>query len=152
MRISSIAFRDGEHIPRQYSRQAENKIPPLHIEEVPTGAQSLVLIVDDPDAPRGTFTHWIVFDLDPQIIDIEEDHAPQGARQGLNGWGQSEYDGPQPPSGEHRYYFRLYALDTKLNLPRGSTRKQIEQAMKGHILDKAELMGRYAAPQPVAAT
>ena len=145
MRIISSAFRSGEHIPRQYSRDGDDKSPPLHIEGVPVTANSLVLIVDDPDAPRGTFTHWLVFDIDPKRVEIDEGHAPEEARQGESDWGQAEYGGPQPPSGEHRYFFRLYALDTKLDLPRGASRREIEAAMKGHVLATAELIGRYAA-------
>jgi Raf kinase inhibitor-like YbhB/YbcL family protein len=153
MKISSPAFRNGERIPRQYSRQGGDKSPPLDISEVPPKAQSLTLIMDDPDAPRGTYTHWVVFDVDPRKADIAEDQVPENARQGANDWGESGYGGPKPPSGEHRYFFRLFALDTKLNLPPGSPRKEIEQAMKGHVLDQAETMGRYAADQtqPAAA-
>src|SRR2546423_3346282 len=125
MRITSPAFRDEEHIPRQYTRDDKDKSPPLNIEGVPANAKSLLLIMDDPDAPRGTFTHWIVFDLDPKTEEIEEDHAPRNARQGTNDWGQTEYGGPKPPSGEHRYFFRLYALDEKIDLPRGSSRGEI---------------------------
>lgn len=152
MRISSTAFRDGEHIPQQYSRYHEDKSPPLHIEDVPMNAQSLMLIMDDPDAPRGLFTHWIVFNIDPKTAELREDHSPAPpARQGKNGWGESKYGGPRPPSGDHRYFFRLYALDTTIDLPHGATRAEIDQAMKGHVLDTAELMGRYAAAgEPVA--
>jgi Raf kinase inhibitor-like YbhB/YbcL family protein len=135
-------------MPRQYSRLAEDKSPPLHIEEVPANARSLVLIMDDPDAPRGTFTHWIVFDIDPKTVDIGEDHVPHTARQGTNDWGEVQYGGPKPPSGEHRYFFRLYAVDKELDLPRGSTRTQVEQAMDGHILAMADLMGRFASSTP----
>ena len=153
MRITSLAFRDGEHIPQQYSRYGQDKSPPLHIEGVPENAEGLVLIMDDPDAPRGTFTHWIVFDLDPKTEEIEENHAPRNARQGTNDWGQTEYGGPKPPSasGEHRYFFRLYALDEKIDLPRGSSRGEIENAMHDHVIDRAELMGRYAAAVPAGA-
>lgn len=152
MRITSTAFRHGERIPRQYTRDGEDKSPPLHIEGVPADTRSLVLIMDDPDAPRGTFTHWVVFDLEPKTVDIGENHAPEQARQGSTDWGESQYGGPKPPSGEHRYFFRLYALDTKLNLPRGSRRRGIEQAMQGHVLDMAELMGRYATAGRAVAT
>ncbi|HMJ89785.1 MAG TPA: YbhB/YbcL family Raf kinase inhibitor-like protein [Candidatus Acidoferrum sp.] len=146
MRITSTAFRDGEHIPQQYSRYHQNKVPPLHIEDVPADARSLALIMDDPDAPSGLFTHWVVFDIDPKTGDIDEDHAPEApARQGANSWGETQYGGPRPPSGEHRYFFHLYALDTKLDLAYGSIRAEVEQAMQGHVLDAAELMGRYAA-------
>jgi Raf kinase inhibitor-like YbhB/YbcL family protein len=145
MRISSPAFRNGERIPRQYSRYGQDKSPPLRIEDVPVNATSLVLIMDDPDAPSGTFTHWTVFDLDPKTVDIGEDHAPENARQGINDYGETQYGGPQPSSGEHRYFFRLFALDKKLDLPRGSEREAIEEAMDGRIVAEAELMGRYAA-------
>ena len=145
MRITSPAFRDGEYMPRQYSRNGEDKSPPLQIAEVPLNTRTLVLIMDDPDAPSGTFTHWIVFDLDPKTREIGEDRAPENARQGINDYGQAEYGGPHPPSGVHRYYFRIYALDTRLDLPRGSTRRQIEDAMNGHVLETAQVIGRYAA-------
>lgn len=145
MRISSPAFRNGEHIPRQYSRNGDDKSPPLHIEDVPANTKSLVLIVDDPDAPAGTFTHWLLSDLDPKTIDIGEDHAPETARQGTNDYGEAQYGGPQPPSGIHRYFFHVFALDKKLDLPRGSERAAVEEAMESHILDQAEFMGRYAA-------
>jgi Raf kinase inhibitor-like YbhB/YbcL family protein len=107
--------------------------------------------MDDPDAPSGTFTHWIVFDMNPRMVDIGEDHAPEEARQGKNDYGQAEYGGPQPPSGEHRYFFRVYALDKRLDLPRGSERAEIERAMQGHIVGQAELMGRHAAEREMAA-
>jgi hypothetical protein len=146
MRITSQSFRNGEFIPQQYSRYHNDKSPPLRIEDVPAEARSLVLIMDDPDAPSGLFTHWVVFDIDPKTTEIGEDHAPEApARQGQNSWGETQYGGPRPPSGEHRYFFRLYALGKRLDLPRGSTRDQIEQAMNGHVLETADLMGRYAA-------
>src|SRR5882762_7399525 len=148
MRISSLAFRDGEHIPQQYSRYGDDKSPPLRFEGVPANAESLLLIMDDPDASRGLFTHWVVFDIDPKTAEIDEDHAPETpARQGKNSWDETQYGGPRPPSGEHRYFFRLYALNMKLNLPRGSDRERVENAMEGHVIAEAELMGRYAAPK-----
>ena len=146
MRITSTAFQDGAFIPRQHSRYHEDKSPPLHIEDVPVAARSLALIMDDPDAPRGLFTHWIVFGLDPKTADIAEDQAPEPpARQGQNSWGEAKYGGPRPPSGEHRYFFRLYALDTNVDLPDGSSRAELERAMQGHVVETAELMGRYSA-------
>jgi Raf kinase inhibitor-like YbhB/YbcL family protein len=153
MRMTSTAFRNGEFIPQQYSRYHEDKSPPLHIEEVPASTRSLVLIMDDPDAPRGLFTHWVIFNIDPKTVEIGEDHAPEApARQGRNSWDETQYGGPRPPSGEHRYFFRLYALDTMIDLPRGSARAEVEQAMQRHVLDTAELMGRYAvAGEPVGA-
>jgi Raf kinase inhibitor-like YbhB/YbcL family protein len=104
--------------------------------------------VDDPDAPGGNFCHWIVFDIDPKMTEINEDSVPEMARQGTNDYGEVHYGGPQPPSGEHRYFFRLFALDRKLDLPRRSTRDQVEQAMQRHVIGSATLMGRYAAMVP----
>lgn len=152
MRISSPAFRDGEFIPRQYSRNGEDKSPPLRIEGVPPDARSLVLILEDPDAPGNVFTHWLVFDMDPKTVNLNEDHAPEDpARQGTTDWGEAHYGGPQPPSGEHRYFFRLFALDCRLDLPRGSTRDRVEERMDDHVLGTATLMGRYAAQAEMAA-
>src|SRR4051812_235691 len=116
MKITSSAFLEGGMIPRQYSRDGGDKSPPLHIEDIPDAAKSLVLIVDDPDAPTGTFNHWILFNVDPKTKEIHEDCPPVMATQGRNDWNESHYDGPQPPSGEHRYFFRLYALNTVLAL------------------------------------
>src|SRR5690242_10416403 len=124
MRVLSSAFRNGEQIPPEYARDGDDKSPPLHIEGVPMNAKSIVLIMDDPDAPRGTFTHWIVFDIDPRRVEIEENQVPEEAHQGRSNWGQCGYGGPKPPSGEHRYFFRLYALDKKLGLPEGAMREQ----------------------------
>jgi Raf kinase inhibitor-like YbhB/YbcL family protein len=144
MRIRSDAFKEGEKIPDKYSRYGENKIPPLHLEEVPERARSLALIVDDPDAPRGTFTHWVLFNMDPRFKDIRENSVPVFATQGRNDFGEVEYDGPQPPSGEHRYVFKAYALDTVLPLTRGCQRPELEREMKDHVLDSATLTGKYA--------
>jgi len=151
MQISSPAFRNGETIPHQYSRYGEDRSPALEIDGVPPEAQSLALIVDDPDAPRGTFTHWIVFDIDPAAPSFPEENVPRNAREGKNGWSDAHYGGPKPPSGEHRYFFRVFALDRKLNLPRGTSRNEVEQAMKGHVIATAELMGRYAKQEAVPA-
>ena len=151
MRITSPAFRDDEHIPRHYTGDGEDKSPPLRIEDVPVNTSSLVLIMDDPDAPLGTFTHWVLFDLDPKTEEIAKGHVPPKARQGATVWGGVGYGGPKPPSGEHRYFFRLYALDEKIDLPRGATRLEIENAMRDHVIDTAELMGRYAATVPAGA-
>ena len=147
MKLFSPAFLEGESIPRKYSREGDDKSPPLRIEEVPEGSRSLALIMDDPDAPSGTFNHWILFNISPTTREIHEDAPPVIATQGRNDWGEVGYGGPQPPSGEHRYYFRLYALNTVLSLARGAKRADVEQAMRDHILDEAEYMGRYAAPQ-----
>ena len=144
MQITSQAFTNGGKIPDKYIMYGENKIPPIHIEQVPEKARSLALIVDDPDAPKGTFNHWILFNMDPKIKDIKEDCVPVMASQGQNDFGEVGYGGPKPPSGEHRYFFKAYALDTVLPLGRASKRDELEREMKDHVLDSAMLMGKYA--------
>ena len=144
MKVTSQAFTDGAKIPDKYTKYAENRIPPLHFEDVPEKARSLALIVDDPDAPSGTFNHWILFNMDPKTRDIKEDSVPVMATQGRNDYGEVAYGGPRPPSGEHRYFFKAYALDTVLPLARGSQRPDLEQEMKDHVIDTATLMGKYA--------
>jgi len=144
MQISSQAFTNGEKIPDKYTMYGENRIPPLHLEEIPEKTRSLALIVDDPDAPNGTFNHWLLFNVDPKVHDIKEDCVPVMATQGRNDFGEVEYGGPKPPSGEHRYFFKAFALDTVLALGRGSKREQLEAEMKDHILESATLMGKYA--------
>jgi len=144
MKITSQAFSEGQAIPDKFSMYGQNRIPPLHFDEVPEKARSLAVIVDDPDAPRGTFNHWLLFNMDPKIKDIKEDCVPVMATQGRNDFGEVEYNGPKPPSGEHRYFFRAFALDTVLALSRGSTREALDREMKGHVLDSAALMGKYA--------
>jgi len=144
MKITSQAFTDGATIPDDYTMYGNNRIPPIHLEDVPERARSLALIVDDPDAPRGTFSHWLLFNMDPKIRDIKENSVPVMASEGKNDFGQAEYDGPKPPSGEHRYFFKAFALDTVLPLSEGSDRVALEREMNGHVLDSATLMGRYA--------
>lgn len=151
MKITSPSFTEGEAIPKQFTRDGADRSPALHIEEVPEKARSLVLIMDDPDAPSGTFTHWVLFNVSPNTKEIREDAPPVMATQGRNDWGEIGYGGPKPPSGEHRYFFRLYALDTVLSLSRGARRAEVEEAMKGRILEQAEIMGRYASAEAVAA-
>ena len=144
MRITSQAFTDGSKIPDRYTMYGDNRVPPLHLENVPGRARSLALIVHDPDAPSGDFCHWLLFNMDPKIRDIKEDSVPVMASEGRNDFGEIEYDGPKPPSGEHHYIFNAYALDTVLPLASGSSRGAIEREMKGHVLDEAKLMGKYA--------
>lgn len=146
MKIESPAFTHGAHIPETYTRFGENQSPPLVFREVPANARSLALIVDDPDAPRGTFTHWIVFNLDPTIEGLKENSRPADGREGNNDWQELGYGGPRPPDGEHRYFFKLYALDRKLDVPSGAGRAQIDNALRGHIIAEAELIGRFATP------
>jgi len=144
MRITSHAFTEGGKIPDKYTKYGENRIPPIHFEEVPPTARSLAVIVEDPDATRGTFNHWLLFNMDPKVADIKEDCVPVMATQGRNDFGEIEYGGPKPPSGEHRYFFKAFALDTVLPLTRGSGREQLEREMKDHVVDQATLMGKYA--------
>jgi hypothetical protein len=144
MKITSQAFTDGGKIPDEYTKYGKNRIPPLHIEDIPDYARSIAVVVDDPDAPGGTFNHWILFNLSPSTTDIKENCVPVMATQGKNDFGDISYDGPKPPSGEHRYYFKAYALDMMLPVTRGVTRKQLEPELRQHALECATLMGRYA--------
>lgn len=144
MKITSAAFANGEKIPDKYTMYGENHVPPIHLEGVPEKTRSLALIVDDPDTSKGTFNHWLLFNMDPRIVDIKEDSVPVMATQGRNDFGEVEYDGPKPPSGEHRYFFKAFALDTVLPLAHGALRPDLEREMKEHVLDSATLMGKYA--------
>ncbi len=140
--IASPAFQEGGSIPKRCSCDGANVNPPLRLGQIPNGAKSLVLIVDDPDAPGGLFMHWLVWNIDPKTTEIAEGKAPKGV-QGQNGFGNSGYGGPCPPSGTHRYFFKIFALDRKLDLPAGSKRAGLDAAMSGHVLAQGELMGRY---------
>lgn len=142
--ITSQAFAEGGAIPQRYTCDGVDVNPPLTITNVPPQAKSLVLIVDDPDAPVGTWNHWLVWSLDPQTTEVRENSVPASAVLGTNDFGKLDWGGPCPPSGTHRYVFRLFALDTSLTLPAGVKRAELEQAMAGHILDTGELMGRYS--------
>jgi len=142
MKITSSAFQQGGNIPTKFTCDGENMSPPLQITGVPAEAKGLALIADDPDAPGGLFTHWLVWNLPPQTNSVAEGSAPKGA-QGTNDFGKSGYGGPCPPSGMHRYYFRVFALDRELDLRSGAKRSQLEAAMKGHVIAQGELMGRY---------
>lgn len=143
MKITSSAFQPGGDIPPKFSRDGGNTNPPLHIEGTPENAKSLVLVMDDPDAPVGLFTHWLVWNIDPQTTGIAEHSVPEGAVEGTNDYPTAGYGGPQPPSGTHRYYFKFFALDKTLDLRAGAKRSELEQAMKGHVIAQGELMGRY---------
>lgn len=147
--LTSPAFRSGETIPTPFTCDGENKSPPLYWSQVPQGAASLALVMDDPDAPSGTFVHWVFYNLPPEVEMISEgvqpdDIASLGGANGSNGRGQAGYTGPCPPSGEHRYFFKLYALDTALELPSIPTKAVLEAAMMDHVLGQAQLMGTYA--------
>ena len=143
MKITSSAFQEGGNIPSKFSCDGGNTSPPLQISNVPPEAKSLVLIVDDPDAPSGLFTHWAVWNISPQTSTVAEGSTPKGV-QGTNDFGRSGYGGPCPPSGMHRYYFKIFALDRELDLPFGAKRSQLEAALKGHAIAQGELMGRYS--------
>jgi Raf kinase inhibitor-like YbhB/YbcL family protein len=141
--LSSPEFKTGGSIPDKFTCNGENVNPRLEISGAPLGTQSLVLIVDDPDAPVGTWDHWIVFNIDPSTTAIEENSIPIGAVLGLNDFGHGDYGGPCPPIGEHRYFFKLYALDKMLELGTGANKDEIEKEILDHVLDKSELVGRY---------
>ena len=141
MKISSPAFKHNQAIPSKFTCEGEDLNPALTISDVPTGTKTLALIVDDPDAPMGMWVHWVIFNIPPALPQISENSIP--GKQGINDFGRLNYGGPCPPSGEHRYFFKLYALDATLNLKEGVTKKQLEEAMKGHTLSKAELVGLY---------
>ena len=143
MKITSSAFQQGANIPSKFTCDGANTNPPLQISDVPPEAKSLVLIVDDPDAPSGLFTHWAVWNTSPQTNTIAEGSTPKGV-QGTNDFGRSGYGGPCPPSGMHRYYFKIFALDQELDLPFGAKRSPLDAAMKGHVIAQGELMGRYS--------
>jgi Raf kinase inhibitor-like YbhB/YbcL family protein len=144
LKLSSPAFPEGAMIPSKYTCDGSDVNPPLQIGGVPAGAKSLALIVDDPDAPRGTWTHWVVWNIEPKIAQIKENDLPSGAVQGSSDFGRTRYGGPCPPSGTHRYFFRIYAVDTTFQLPKGAKRDLLEKEIQGHILDQATLMGKYA--------
>jgi Raf kinase inhibitor-like YbhB/YbcL family protein len=143
MKISTTAFSERRAIPERFTADGKNVNPPLAVSGVPKEAKSLVLIVDDPDAPMGVWSHWLVWNIKPDTTVIAEDSVPRGAVVGNNDAGTAKYVGPSPPSGTHRYFFRLYALDAKLDLSAGSNRADLDAAMHGHILARAELLGRY---------
>lgn len=143
MNISSIAFQNNSAIPVKYTCDGMDINPPLAFDGVPAKTQTLSLIVDDPDAPRGTWVHWVVWNIDPETVEIKENSVPKGAQQGLTDFKRNNYGGPCPPSGTHRYYFKLYALDKTLSLPSRTTKADLEKAMQGHILEKAEFVGLY---------
>jgi Raf kinase inhibitor-like YbhB/YbcL family protein len=152
MNLTSHDFEHGSTIPEAHSKKGGDISPDLAWTGMPDGTRSLVLIVDDPDAPSGLFTHWLLYGLDPSINHLPKNiptdrELPKGVRQGENGFGDIGYGGPQPPSGTHRYYFHLYALDTVMDLPAGLTRQQVDSAIRAHIIEEAVLMGRYQAAE-----
>lgn len=139
--LTSPAFENTESIPAKYTCDGENINPGLEITDIPAEAVSLLLIMDDPDAPMGTFTHWVVWNI-PTDMQIDENSTP--GIEGNNSAGQASYIGPCPPSGTHRYFFKIYALDIELDLENGAERSLVEDAMNGHVLAHGELMGTYS--------
>lgn len=149
IRLTSTAFTDGGTIPQKYTCDGADVSPPLAWDNVPEGTKSFALICDDPDAPMGTWVHWVLFNLPADTRNLPEavppdKELPSGARQGTNDFRKIGYGGPCPPSGTHRYYFKLYALDTLLELPAGISKAQLLKAMEGHVLAEGQLMGRYS--------
>ena len=139
--ISSPAFKHEAAIPSQYTCDGENISPPLQIDGIPAATRSLVLIMDDPDAPRGTFDHWLVWNIEP-VTALAEGSVP--GTQGANSFGKTAYGGPCPPSGTHRYFFKVFALSSNLDLPSGANKKTLEQALQPHVLAEGTLMGTYS--------
>ena len=147
MKLTSPSFRNNERIPSEYTCDGEDISPELDISEVPKNAKSLALVMDDPDVPRnirpdGMWVHWVAFNIPPNTRNIGKNEEPKGIG-GNNSWGRTGYGGPCPPDREHRYFFKLYALDNELELEEGSGKKELEEAMKGHVIEKAELIGLY---------
>jgi len=142
--LSSSAFKQNGPVPSKYTCDGADVNPPLAINVVPAGARSLALIVDDPDAPAGVWVHWVVWNIGANTTEIKENSVPQGAQQGLTDFRDRKYGGPCPPSGTHRYFFKLYALDTVLTLGPAATKPALDQAMKGHIIGQTELIGKYS--------
>jgi Raf kinase inhibitor-like YbhB/YbcL family protein len=149
LKLTSASFREGETIPQQFTCDGEDRSPALSWSEVPVETRSFALICDDPDAPRGTWLHWLLYCLPAEAIELQpgvpvKPELPSGARQGINDSGDLGYGGPCPPPGKlHRYFFRLFALDTGLNLAPGVNRADLETAMEGHVLASATVMGTY---------
>jgi Raf kinase inhibitor-like YbhB/YbcL family protein len=143
LHITSPAFQNNGSIPRQYTCDGKDINPPLEIENCPTEAKSIAFICDDPDASVGTWVHWVLWNIDPNTKEISENAVPQGAVEGMNDFKRHAYGGPCPPSGTHRYFFKVYALDTMLDISPNSTKSALEKAMKGHIIAEGQIIGLY---------
>lgn len=146
--LSSPALTQGKSIPAEYTCDGLDISPPLEWNNTPKGTKSFVLIMDDPDAPVGMWDHWLIFNIPVNTMRLEKDlqFLPKGAKFGKNSWKRCDYGGPCPPDREHRYFFKIYALDTELALEEGASKQEIESAMRGHILAEAQLMARYDRP------
>lgn len=142
MKITSV-FENNQNIPSEYTCDGKDAQPEITISEAPANAKSLVLIVDDPDAPMKTFVHWLLYNIPASTTKISAQSLPEGSKQGVTDFGRVGWGGPCPPSGMHRYFFKLYALDKILELPEGASEKDLENAMKDHVIEKAELIGLY---------
>jgi len=149
IQVSSPAFAEGDRIPVKHTADGDDVSPELRWSGAPPNTKSFALVCEDPDAPRGNWTHWVLFNIPADKTSYAEGvpaekELPDGARQGKNDFGKIGYGGPSPPKGKpHRYFFKLYALDTKLDLPAGATRQQVLDAIKGHVLAEGQLMGLY---------
>jgi Raf kinase inhibitor-like YbhB/YbcL family protein len=147
--LTSKAFKNGEMIPKVYTCDGEDMSPALSWGSVPEGSESISIICDDPDSPIGTWVHWVVYNIPPDIRELKENITPErqienGGIQGMNDFKKIGYGGPCPHSGTHRYFFKIYALDTKVELEPGATKSHLLISMEGHILDKGDLMGKYS--------
>ncbi len=149
MQLTSTAFKEGEPIPAGHGNEDKNLSPPLKWSDVPPGVKSFALICDDPDAPRGIWVHWVLFNIPPETRELASTQAGKvdlpGAVQGKNDFKKLGYGGPAPPSGTHRYYFKLYALDKMLDLKEGATKDEVVKAMKDHVVAQGQLMGKFSA-------
>lgn len=143
MKISSAAFENNSLIPSKYTCEGQEINPPLEFRDVPEDTKSLALIVDDPDAPMKTWIHWTIWNINAKTTQIPENSCPKGAVEGITSFGRTGYGGPCPPSGTHRYFFKLFALDKMLDLSPNSYVRDIESTIEGHIIQKAELIGLY---------
>jgi len=140
LKVQSTAFKNGGQIPSKYTCEGENINPEIEISSIPENTRSIALIVEDPDAPRGVYDHWIVWNIPPN------ETIPENSRPGVSGknsFGNTSYGGPCPPSGSHRYFFKVYALDRELDIAAGSDKQKLKEAMKDHVLGSGELMGHY---------
>jgi Raf kinase inhibitor-like YbhB/YbcL family protein len=143
LKITCPAFQNNGNIPSKYTCDGSDISPALVIENCPAGSKTLALICDDPDAPMGTWVHWVFWNVPPNTKEIKENNVPQGAVEGMNDFKKHSYGGPCPPSGTHHYFFKVYALDIVLNISPNSTKADLEKGMKGHILAQGQLIGLY---------
>lgn len=149
IKITSSAFGNGESIPVRYTCDGENISPPLKWSNLPQGTKSFAIINDDPDAPMGTWVHWVIYNIPANVTELDERIPPlqklaNGALQGKNSWGKIGYGGPCPPGGTHRYFFKIYALDKILDIGAGASKEEVLNAIKGHILAEGQLYGKYS--------